>query len=127
MLEYKLLNKYLKIILNQHMKTFAQIQNMLEEKDLLVSYLRIGEEYGIDGFRTMRVQGDFQHLLLVVKEEVWEDSISFMVEKGSLSQQNYLKILERAHSNNPFQLLIVTDINAAEKALKEFLNESKTK
>jgi len=104
------------------MRTFEQIKKMLEEKGLLLSATQTGDPYDIDGFRTMKVQGDFQHLLEVVRDEFWEDSISFMTV-SKLPREIYLKIIGRYQSGLPFQLLVVNDIDEAEVAVEEFLAE----
>ena len=103
------------------MKKFTEIKNMLEKKGLLSSSIQKGESYDVDGFRFMRVQGDFQHMMLVVRDEFYQDCISYMIGKGSLSEAQYLKFLERSYSTMPLQVLIVTDLDAAEEAVKEFL------
>lgn len=105
------------------MKTFQELRKMLEEEGVLLSAISNGEHYSIDSLRTMRCEGDFHHKLFVVRhdKEFFEDSISYMAEEGSLSPAQTKAIIERSCNGVPFQLFIVSDIDAAEKAVKEFL------
>lgn len=118
-------------------KTFEEIKNMLKSKQLLFNAIQTGKCYDINGFRTKEHEDDIEHKLRIVhfhalgkyrlfaddEKEFW-DSFSFMVPTGIYSKVLTQKVIDATHGRTlPFQLLVVSDLVAAEKAVKEFLEE----
>ena len=111
---------------------FEEIAKILKAKNLVTVAAKAGKDCDINGFRTKKDEDDAEHKLRIVRplksengqlladeeNELW-DSCSFMIPWGLYSPGLIQKLIDSTLNKLPFQLLIVTDLDAAEKVLKE--------
>lgn len=108
-------------------KTFYEIKALLDKNHMLISYMQRGELYDINGFRSMKVEGDFYHKIMVVRpdEEIFTESVTFLAQRGKFTDLQGLQLIERSENGYPFQLLVVNDLDAAEELIRSYLSDKK--
>ena len=109
------------------MKKMKEIEQMLETKNLLVKSFVLGESYDVDELCTMKFMSELHHKLVILREETkvsdveWPSCVNFMAQEGGLTSAVIHCIMEKEVFGRPYHVIMVTDIDAAEAAVKEFL------
>ena len=110
-------------------KNFEDIKRMLEGKNLLYKAIQKGEEYGIYGIAINGFESEPYNKIVVLRPEttyatyLFEGRVSFLVQAKSLDPSVGKGLMEKEILGGPLQVLMVSDINAAEKAVREFFSD----
>lgn len=112
-------------------KTFNDVKRMLESKKLLYKAIQKGEEYDIYGIAINGFESEPYHKLVVLRPEttyatyLFEGRISFLLQTQSLDPSVGKGLIEKEVLGGPLQLFVVTDIDAAETAVRDFFSDDK--
>ena len=109
-------------------RTFEELKRMLESKKLLYKAIQKGEEYDIYGIAIKGFESEPYNKLVVLRPEttyatyLFEGRVSFLIQTQSLDPSVGKGLMEKEILGGPLQVLMVTDIDAAETAVQEFFN-----